>query len=106
MISFEDFKKLELVTAKVVDVQLHPNADKLYVLKIAVGEEERQIVAGLREFYKPEELSGKTVVVVKNLATATIRGVDSNGMLLAARDGKDLSIITAEKPIKDGSKIS
>ena len=67
--------------------------------------ENRQIVAGIRNYYKPEDLIGKKVVIVNNLAPATLRGVESQGMLLAAKDGDQLTIITTEKDIKPGSKI-
>ena len=107
MISIEDFLKIDLRVAKVIHAEPHPNADKLLILKIDAGDglEGRQIVAGIRNYYKPEELIGKRIVIVNNLAPATLRGVESQGMLLAAKDGDQLAIITPEKDVKPGSKI-
>jgi methionyl-tRNA synthetase len=82
-ISIDDFAKVELKTAKVLEVEKVEGADKLLRLQIKVGEENRQIVAGIAEHYSPEELVGKKIVVVANLKPAVIRGVESNGMLLA-----------------------
>ena len=106
MVKFDDFKKLELKVAQIKEVELHSNADKLYVLKVDIGGEERQMVAGVREFYKPEELKGRNVVVISNLQPATIRGVESQGMVLAAKDGKGLSVLVPDKEIEIGSPIS
>jgi len=106
MVSFNDFKKMEIVIAKVLEVNDHPNADKLYVMKIDLGGETRQIVAGIRPYYKKEELLGKQIVVVKNLEPAVIRGVESNGMLLAAKDDKSLSILIPDKTLEIGSPVS
>jgi methionyl-tRNA synthetase len=107
MISIEDFLKIDLRVAVVKHAEIHPNADKLLVLKIDAGDgvEGRQIVAGIKNNYKPEDIVGKRIVIVNNLAPATLRGVESQGMLLAAKDGDQLSIITTEKDIKPGSKI-
>ena len=83
------FAKLNLRVAHVLDVMPHPEADKLYVLKINVGIEERTLVAGLRAYYQPEELRGKHIIIVANMKPAKLRGVVSQGMLLAAdKDGK------------------
>ena len=121
MVSIEDVKKLEIKVAKVLDVNLHPGADRLYVVKISLGAVEskdettgeivstpevREIVAGIRPYYTPEELVGKQVIVLINLEPAIIRGVQSNGMLLAVKDGDKLSVLTVDRPIKDGSRIS
>jgi methionyl-tRNA synthetase len=107
MISIEDFLKIDLRVATVIHAEPHPNADKLLILKIDAGDglEGRQIVAGIRNYYKPEELIGKRIVIVNNLAPAILRGVESQGMLLAAKDGDQLAIITMEKDIKPGSTI-
>ncbi|MBU6392439.1 MAG: methionine--tRNA ligase subunit beta [Planctomycetota bacterium] len=107
MISIEDFLKIDLRVAKVLHAEPHPNADKLLILKIDAGDglEGRQIVAGIRNYYKPEELIGRQIVIVNNLSPATLRGVESQGMLLAAKDGDQLAILTTEKDIKPGSKI-
>ena len=106
MIKFDEFKKLDLRIARIKDVKLHPDADKLYVLTIELGKEDKQMVAGVRPYYKPEELKGRSVVVVANLEPATIRGVESQGMVLAAKDSKTLSVLVPEKDIEIGSPIS
>ena len=107
MISIEDFLKVDLRVAKVLHAEPHPNADKLLILKIDAGDgiEGRQIVAGIRNYYKPEDLIGKNIVIVNNLAPAVLRGIESHGMLLAAKEESNLTIITTEKDIKPGSKI-
>ncbi|GJQ24745.1 MAG: methionine--tRNA ligase subunit beta [Planctomycetia bacterium] len=107
MISIEDFLKIDLRVAEIKHAEPHPNADKLLILKIDAGDgmEGRQIVAGIRSTYQPEELVGKKIVIVNNLAPATLRGVESQGMLLAAKDGSQVVILTTEKDIKPGSKI-
>ncbi len=105
-ISIEDLKKIELRVAKIIDVQDHPNADKLYVIKISLGNEEKTIVSGIKPWYKKEELIGKKIIVVNNLQPKVFRGVESNGMLLAAEDeNNNLSLITVDKDIKEGSRV-
>ena len=105
MVSLEDFKKFELRTAVIQTVNVHPNADKLYVLGIKVGDIQKTIVAGVRAFYREEELVGKTIVVINNLEPAVIRGVESQGMMLAASDGEGLSVVSPERPIRDGATV-
>lgn len=105
MASFEDFKKLELKVAQIKEVKDHPTADKLYVLTIDVGDKTKQIVAGIKSSYKKEELIGRRIVVVDNLEPAVLRGVESQGMLLAASDEKGISIIAADRDIKPGSVV-
>ena len=104
-ITFEDFRRLELRVARVLEVEPHPNADRLYLLTIDGGET-RQIVAGLRAYYSPEDLVGKSIVVVWNLAPATIRGVESQGMLLAVQDGDSVSVVSPDKSVTPGAKVS
>lgn len=106
MVTFEEFKKLDIRVAKVLEVEDHPNADKLYVLKIDTGIDTRTIVAGIRNFYKKEELLGRNIVVITNLEPATIRGIQSNGMLLAASDENGICVLMPDKNPKQGSKIS
>ena len=110
LISYEDFAKLDLRVAKVIEASNHPNADKLICLKIDLGNEHRQIIAGLRGHYEAAELVGKDIVVVANLAPRTMRGLESHGMLLAAsaesETGMSLTILTPEKPIAPGSVVS
>ncbi|HHT9110364.1 MAG TPA: methionine--tRNA ligase subunit beta [Candidatus Brocadiaceae bacterium] len=107
MISIEDFLKVDLRVAVVKHAEPHPNADKLLILKIDAGDgvQDRQIVAGIRNHYKPEELIGKRIVIVNNLAPAVLRGVESQGMLLAAKDGDKVVVLTTEKDVQPGSKI-
>lgn len=107
MISIEDFLKIDLRVAEVKHAEPHPNADKLLVLKVDAGDgvEGRQIVAGIKNNYKPEDLIGKRVVIVNNLSPAILRGVESQGMLLAAKDGDQVVIVTTEKNVKPGSQI-
>jgi methionyl-tRNA synthetase len=83
-INYDDFAKIELRVAKVLEARPHPNADKLMLLQIDVGDVQKQIVAGIRQHYTPEQLVGKLIIVVNNLAPAMLRGESSNGMLLAA----------------------
>jgi len=106
MVTIEDFKKLEFKIAQIKDVQEHPNADRLYVLKVDLGGEERQLVAGIRPSYTKEELVGKRVVVICNLESATIRGEESQGMVLAASDENGIVYIKPEKDVAIGSKVS
>jgi len=105
MVPYADFKKLDLRVVKVLSVENHPNADKLYVIKVNDGEGERQIVAGLRPYYTPEQLQGRDIVIVANLEPAVLRGVESNGMLLAAQDGANVLVLQPERPAAPGSKI-
>ena len=105
MITFQEFKRVELRVAKIKSVTDHPNAAKLLVIQADLGGEERQLVAGLKGYYRPEELVGKTIVVVTNLEAADLRGVKSEGMLLAAQDGDIVSLLTVDKPVAPGSKV-
>jgi len=105
MITFDEFKKIEIKTAKILSVKDHPDADRLYVVDVDLGNEKRQIVAGIKKHYAPEELIGKDVAVIVNLEPATIRGVESNGMLLAASDSEMLSILTLDRGLPPGSTI-
>jgi len=107
MISFKDFQKLDLRVATIKEVKDHPNADKLLILNIDLGPGgERQLVAGIKGVYEIEDLIGKQIVIVTNLEPATIRGVESNGMLLAAEGemGKPI-LIVPEKKTASNSKI-
>lgn len=106
MVSFQDFKKLDIRIARIKEVKDHPNADKLYVINIETGEGDRQIVAGIKNYYKVEELIQKKIVVITNLEPATIRGIESSAMLLAAHDDDALTLLIPEKDIEVGSKIS
>ena len=106
-ISIDDFAKVELKTAEVLEVEKVEGADKLLKLQIKVGEENRQIVAGIAEHYSPEELVGKKIVVVANLKPAVIRGVESNGMLLAISTKDSVILVTPEDTdVPSGLRIS
>jgi len=105
-ISFEEFSKIDLKVAEVREAEKVKGADKLLKLRIDIGTEERQIVAGIAEQYSPEEMIGKRIVVVTNLQPAKIRGIESRGMLLAAKDGKTLGLVIADKDVKGGSEVS
>ena len=108
-INYDDFAKLDLRVATVVECKPHANADKLLVLQIELaGGERRQVCAGIRQHYQPEQLVGKQIVVVANLAPRQMRGEISNGMLLAASDpatGK-VVLVTMSEPVTAGSKVS
>lgn len=106
MVTLSDFKKLELRVGRIVDVQDHPNADKLYVLTVDIGETKKNVVAGVRAYYTRETLQGKVCILVNNLEAAIIRGVESQGMLLAAKDAENLSILTLEKDVALGSLVT
>ena len=106
MISIDDFRKIELKVATIKSVEPHPNADKLLVLQIDLGGEQRQICAGIKNHYTPDELVGKQIVVVANLETAKLRGLDSQGMLLAASDEDRVIVLTPEKRVQSGAKVS
>ena len=97
-IKYEDFAKLELRVAKVLEARPHPNADKLLLLQIDVGDQQKQIVAGIRQHYTPEQLVGKLIVVVNNLEPAMLRGETSNGMLLAATSEEKVILLTVDDP--------
>ena len=103
--SFDEFKRLDLRVGTVTSAEPHPNADKLVVMKVDLGDEERQLVAGLRPQYEPEQLNGKHVVVVANLQPATLRGVESRGMLLAAQSGGEVVVVSPERPVPPGAKV-
>ncbi len=106
-VKIEDFGKLDLRVATVLDVAPHPNADRLYVLQLQVGSEKKQIVAGVRKFYGVDELRGRKIVIVNNLEPSVIRGVESNGMLLAASNAEKtaLSLIGPERQLDDGARV-
>ena len=108
LITIDDFAKLKLRVAKVVEASVHPNADKLILLKVDLGDEQRQLCAGLRGHYEPESLVGKNIIVVANLAPRKMRGELSEGMLLAAStaDRSDVVLLTTEKDVPPGSSIS
>lgn len=106
-IQYDDFAKIELKIATIVEAKAHPNADKLLVLQIDLGDEKRQICAGIKAHYQPEQLVGKQIVVVKNLAPRPLRGEISHGMLLAATDAAtgNVVLLGPSVPVAPGSGV-
>ena len=104
-ISIEDFAKVQLRTAKVLSCEKVAKSDKLLVFKLQVGDEVRQVVSGIAQYYTPEYMIGKTVVLVSNLKPAKIRGVESNGMILCASDGKSVVFVSPEKEFDSGKEV-
>ena len=102
LIGIEDFAKVQLKTAKVLKAEKAENSDKLLKLQLEVGTETRQIVSGIAEYYTPEAITGKTIILVANLKPAVIRGIESNGMLLAAKKGKKLHLVTLDGEMPSG----
>lgn len=102
---FQQFSVLNLKVGKVLDVQQHPNADKLYLMKVDVGKT-ITMVSGLKDFYTAGELMKKTLIIITNLEPSTIRGVKSEGMLLAAEADKQLALLTPEKDLPAGTQIA
>ncbi len=106
MITIDRFRELELKVGTVTAAEPHPNADRLVVLRVDLGSgESRQIVAGIRAHYTPEALVGRQVVVVANLEPATLRGVESQGMLLAAADGERVVLVRPDDAVAPGSVV-
>ncbi len=113
-ISFDEFAKVDLRVARVIEAEAHPNADRLLKLKVDDGSgEPRQICAGVRAFYKPEDLVGRLIVIVANLAPRQIRGEESRGMLLAAsnqpkgnEEDRRVVLLTTMEEIEPGSIVS
>ena len=106
LLDISEFAKVQLRVAEVLEAERVEGADKLLKLQIDLGKEKRQIVAGIARFYEPEDIKGKKIVVVANLKPATSRGVESNGMLLAAKSGKKLFVVTPDGDLPAGAKLS
>jgi len=100
MVTIDDFRKIELRVAQIKEVNDHPNADKLLVLVLDVGDKTKQVVAGIKSGYTRETLLGKYVVLVDNLEPALLRGVESQEMILAGSDESDITLVIPEKPLK------
>ncbi|WP_099321173.1 methionine--tRNA ligase [Anaerococcus sp. Marseille-P3625] len=106
-ISYDDFAKVDFVVGKVLECKNHPDADKLLVFSVDIGEDKpRTIISGIKKWYEPSDLVGKNVIVVKNLAPRKMRGIESQGMILSAEFDEDLSILTTLSDMKPGSKVS
>ncbi len=106
VINFEDFDKIDLRTGKILEAERVENSDKLLKLQVDLGEEKRQILAGIGKVYTPEELINKTVIAIINLEPRMLMGLESQGMVLAVKDNNNLSVLVPEKEIIPGSKIS
>ncbi|MDP2920874.1 MAG: hypothetical protein Q8O12_00700 [Candidatus Omnitrophota bacterium] len=105
MITIDEFRKINIRIARIKEVIDHPGADRLYVVRLVIGEEEREVVAGIKKGYTKEELVGKLVVVVENLEPAVIRGVESKGMILAAQDGETFAVLSPDRPVSPGTLV-
>lgn len=106
MITFEDFEKIDLRLAKIISAERVDGSEKLLKIQAEIGEEKRQIIAGIGKFYAPEDLIDKTIVVVANLEPRMMMGLESQAMLLAVKDGENLSVIVSEKQMLSGLKLS
>ena len=104
-IQFQDFARMDLRIGRVKEVSDHPDAQKLYVLRVDLGDREIQLVAGLKEHYSPQDLLEKEIVVVANLEPRSLRGIESQGMLLAAQCGETVSVLTVDRPVEAGSPV-
>jgi methionyl-tRNA synthetase len=105
-ITIDEFLRVQLRVGTIKRAEPHPNADRLVVLSVDVGEaEERQLVAGIRAAYAPEDLVGQQIVVVANLKPARLRGVESRGMLLAASDDGGLALVAPSREIAPGARV-
>lgn len=103
-ITIDEFDKLDLKVAEILSASKHPDADKLLVLKLKVGEEERQVVSGIAKYYESSDLVGRKVILVANLKPVKLRGIKSEGMILAAADGKNLDLVTTD--LESGITVS
>lgn len=107
LIGIDDFHKVKLVTGEVASAVPHPKADRLLILQVKVGAETKQIVSGIRQFYTPEQMLGKTIIVVNNLQPSKLRGEMSFGMLLAVRLPEGgLRLVTTDGPAPSGLEVS
>lgn len=105
MVTINDFKNFQIRIATIKEVEDHPNADKLYVLKVDLGDKQKQLVAGIKVSYAKEDLVDRQIAMIDNLEPATIRGVESQGMLLAAQDESGIVILSPERNTKEGSSV-
>jgi methionyl-tRNA synthetase len=105
MATIEEFRKVELIVARIKEVKEHSNADRLYVVQVDTGKDVRQVVAGIRKAYTPEQLVGRRVILVANMEPAVIRGEASNGMLLAASDADGMALLVPDKDVALGSIV-
>ena len=105
-ITIDDFAKIKMRVGKVLEAEKVEKSDKLLKLKVSLGDEERTIVSGIAQYYEPQELIGKNVIILANLKPRKIFGIESHGMLLAAKDGERLTVLTTDKDVEVGSPVS
>ena len=105
MASPEEFQRLDLRIGKVLEAKDHDRADRLLILTVDLGTERRQVVAGIRAAYQPEQLVGRLVILVANLDSAVIRGVESQGMVLATQDEGGLVLLTTDRSVPPGNQV-
>lgn len=107
MINFDEFQKVEMKVGKIINAHKVENADRLLKLEVDFGDETRQVVSGIAESYNAEDLVGKSTIFVVNLEPRTIKGVESNGMIIAVHDDNNLPVLFfPEKEVSPGSQIS
>ncbi len=106
MINIDDFKKVELKVAKILEAERVEGSEKLIKLQLELGDEKRQVLGGIGKYYTPEELVGRQIIIVANLEPRQMMGLESNGMLLAASDESGISLLMPDKEISSGSKIN
>ncbi|QQG39216.1 MAG: hypothetical protein HYS32_02055 [Candidatus Woesearchaeota archaeon] len=104
-IKFLEWEKFDFRIGEISEVNDHPNAERLYILKVGLGDKEIQLVAGIKIKYKKEELIGRKIVVFANLEPAKLRGIESNGMLLAADVNGEPFLLTTDKTVPNGAKV-
>ncbi len=105
MPTIDEFKNFQFIVAQIKEVKEHPNADRLFVIKVDTGTEIKQLVAGIRKSYTPEQLINRRVIIVNNLEPATIRGEQSQGMILAASDEAGISVLAPDRDVALGSIV-
>ena len=105
MITYDDFAKIELKVAKILEAERVEGSDKLLKFKADIGSETRQILAGIGKKYNPEDLIGKEIIIVANLEPRALMGFESQGMLLAAGEGETLTLITVDREVPPGASI-
>lgn len=105
-IGIEDFLKLDIRLAKVMSAERVEGSEKLIKLRVSLGEEERTLVAGIAKHYTPEELIGKSILILANLKPRKLMGIESQGMVLALSDGEKLSLIVPDREVREGAKAS
>lgn len=106
LVNFNDFEKIDLRLIKIISAERVENSEKLLKISAEIGEEKKQIIAGIGKFYSPEDLIGKTVVAIVNLEPRMIVGLESQAMILAGKSEDDLSLIIPEKDLPFGIKLS